>query len=285
MAILAIKGNSDRSEDIKKLFTDLGASEIYFECCDENYLYFMSDDKKVTCIPNQLDNIYRNQLFKVYTIDELEKQFPFRVGDIVTFDIYTGVKGLKKEKTSGIKSMSWLRELNEFCYITEDEGKHFAQALRVPFEPKDGDIVYVKASCDHIIIYKEDKTCINRYVNLHDYKYLYTDESIVCDKDAVTEIRPATEEEKKKLFDKLAEEGWEWDAEKREIIKLKWRPNLKDTYWYPLSYTSHFNPFYFKWFDSDFDRARFESGWCFRTEEECQAFCDKLNQAIEGVKP
>ena len=30
---------------------------------------------------------------------------------------------------------------------------------------------------------------------------------------------------------------------------------------------------------------REKRGWIFSTEEECQALCDKLNEAIKNVKP
>ena len=33
-----------------------------------------------------------------------------------------------------------------------------------------------------------------------------------------------TEEEKKKIFDKLAEEGYEWKADTKELVTLKWKP-------------------------------------------------------------
>ena len=279
MAILAIKGNSDRSEDIKKLFTDLGASEIYFECCDENYLYYMSHDKKVTCIPDQPGSFYLNQLLKVYTIEEFETQFPFRVGDIVVFDIYTGVKGFKKGKTSGIKSMCWLHEFNEVCYITEDEGKHFAQAFRVLFEPKDGDVV----ACEGYIFLCKSHLGDNEILVYCGYSFY--EDRVLEDGRVYYADHIATEEEKRKLFDKLKEKGLAWDAEKKELVKLKWEPNIEEEYWFPSTNISTFTPLYIEWTDSVFDRARFESGWIFRSEEECQAFCDKLNQAIERVEP
>ena len=105
--------------------------------------------------------------------------------------------------------------------------------------------------------------------------------------DSATFIRPATEEEKQKLFDKLKEEGYEWDAEKKEIVKLKWEPKEGEKYYRPaFSYSSFW--VYSHVFKEAFrdNLARYlNNGWIFKTEEECRAFCDKLNEAINSVKP
>lgn len=76
----------------------------------------------------------------------------------------------------------------------------------VKFEPKDGDIVYVKTDYENIIIYKEQPNKLGRYVNYIDKKQMYYLRNDFCGSYAdIIEIRPATEEEKKELFDKLAE--------------------------------------------------------------------------------
>lgn len=154
------------------------------------------------------------------------------------------------------------------------------------FEPKDGDILFIESSCDNIIIYKESDYGICRYVNFYDNRCLYTDNTTVCDKDDVKVIRPATEEEKKLLFDKLKEEGYEWDAEKKEVVKLKWKPKVGDTYYRP-----DFNRCMFMCYERRcrYDTMRYikdciEKGWCFKTKEECQEFCNRLNNTINQVK-
>ena len=156
------------------------------------------------------------------------------------------------------------------------------------FEPKDGDVVYQSCFKD------ESRWCIyivKEYTGLTSIPYVFIDNdgyepnmSCIChtDKDF---IRPATEEEKKLLFDKLAEEGYEWDAEKRELVKLKWRPKYNDNYWSPSLFVNEFIPWMNSWKNSKIGNKRLEKGWVFRTEEECQAFCDKLDEAINSVKP
>ena len=108
-----------------------------------------------------------------------------------------------------------------------------------------------------------------------------------CNRNTEPNYRPATEEEKQKLFDKLKEEGYEFDFEKKELVKLKWKPKLGETYYRPdfqhckfICYsgiTDYKKMIYIK--------DHINKGWVFRTKDECQAFCDRLNEAISSVKP
>ena len=153
------------------------------------------------------------------------------------------------------------------------------------FEPKDGDIVYVKSSCENIIIYKENGSEIGRYVNLSDNEYFYTDNNVVCSKDSVKEIRYATEAEKKLLFDKIEAKGYEWLADERKLVKKKWKPMAGQGYYIPAICNAQFKAVKEDWSDDDMDVLYFNKGWVFCTEEECQKFCDKLNEAISSIKP
>ena len=101
--------------------------------------------------------------------------------------------------------------------------------------------------------------------------------------------RPATKEEKQKLFDKLAVKGWKLDSEKRKLVKLKWKPSVGQHFYYP-EYDNGYCEFIIKAFTYAFedqierDKA-IAKGWCFKTSKECQDFCDRLNEAINSVKP
>lgn len=95
-------------------------------------------------------------------------------------------------------------------------------------------------------------------------------------------IRHANEEEKEFLNERLKNEGLEWDAEKCELVKSKWEPEEGD----PV-FTAHWilNCGTFE-VARTFWNARTVLGrrdWVFRTEEEAQALCDKLNEAIKDV--
>ena len=107
-----------------------------------------------------------------------------------------------------------------------------------------------------------------------------------CYSDSATWVRYATEEEKQKLLDKLKEEGYEFDFEKKELIKLKWKPKYDEEYWCPSwLYSDGIIPYFAQWSNSKADNIYQNKGWVFRTKEECEQFCSKLNNVIEGVKP
>ena len=148
------------------------------------------------------------------------------------------------------------------------------------FEPKDGDVVAINEG-SQIFVCKE---------YLRDggiYAYFGWDllSNVIFDEGEWDVDRYATFEEKRKLFDKLKEEGWEWKPDTKELVKLKWKPKLGDDYWM-VDYK--FFKFYcagWTWKNSTYEIDAYNNGYVFRTDEECQEFCDKLNQAIEGVKP
>ena len=153
------------------------------------------------------------------------------------------------------------------------------------FEPKDGDVVVCEVfGSIQLFICKEyeDECCCFCYCF-----YDLEEESIVFDSSASYSVeRFATEEEKQKLFDKLKEEGYEFDFEKKELVKLKFIPNEGERFWFPLHYAGsiRFKPLS-TLFNKGRDKECLHKGWCFKTEEECQEFCDRLNEAISSVKP
>ena len=157
---------------------------------------------------------------------------------------------------------------------------------------KDGDII----TCGHhdcggfqwTAILQGEIECISDNMFIGDYCSLDCEGEFLVHNsgsDSATWVRYATEEEKKKLFDKLKEEGYEFDFEKKELVKSRWKPEINQQYWSPSAYAARFDPWNFAWSNSSIGKCRYDIGWVFRTKEECQVFCDKFNLAIEGVKP
>ena len=157
------------------------------------------------------------------------------------------------------------------------DGVMVVSPKEVKFEPKDGDVV--TDGDGSLFIYKESLNGSNVYVIVKDnfvvFKPVYT----------YNFYRFATEEEKKKLFDKLAEEGYEFDFENKELVKLKWKPKGNELYFTPDFFYSWFTHGECRWDNDRADNARYNNGWVFRTKEECQVFCNRLNNAINSVKP
>ena len=181
-----------------------------------------------------------------------------------------------------------IKQGNEMMDATIEmvDGVMVVSPKEVKFEPKDGDVVFQKGAFEWIFIYKDCCTVeAYEYVSLKlsDNKLYFPDGGHVG---YINTLIPATEEEKKKLFDKLAEEGYEWNPDTKEIIKLKWRPKEGEEFWLPLYYTA---PVEFKPITSLLNKGRdkviLDKGWVFKTKEECQEFCNRLNDAINSVKP
>ena len=110
-----------------------------------------------------------------------------------------------------------------------------------------------------------------------------------CNRNTEPNYRPATEEEKQKLFDKIKEGGYELDAEKKELVKLKWKPKVGEQYCHPsCSITNdgiRFDSACTINTETLFDMKILKHKIAFKTEKECQAFCNRLNDAINSVKP
>lgn len=163
------------------------------------------------------------------------------------------------------------------------DGVMVVSPKEVKFEPKDGDVVDCEDyGCLELFIFKEriDETECTCYCY-----YCEKDNSLCVDNDEYIVSRFATEEEKKILFDKLEEKGYEFDFEKKELIKLKWKPKYCEVYWTPYINNSVFVPIDCTWTGSDVGNDRYKKGWVFKTREECKEFCNRLNDAINSVKP
>lgn len=95
-------------------------------------------------------------------------------------------------------------------------------------EFKDGDIVALMVrKCTHIAIFQSrQETYIGFHAVLCNNEQLLLEEPFRED-DGDIELRPATDSEKQQLFDALTKEGKAWDSEKKAIVDLKPKVELK----------------------------------------------------------
>lgn len=103
--------------------------------------------------------------------------------------------------------------------------------------------------------------------------------------DSATWVRYATEEEKQKLFDKIDAEGYEWNPDERKLVRKKWKPIEYEMFYCPILNTTTFGVYADGWTGYNSKLELLNKGWVFRTKEECEQFCRRLNQAIEEIKP
>ena len=132
------------------------------------------------------------------------------------------------------KTEEWEKTENSKNYISKIErvmnGKLNLQTLEIQTQPefKDGDIVaLVVRKCTHIAIFQSRQEA---YIGFH---------AVLCQNDELLleepfredvgdiELRLATDSEKQQLFAALEKEGKRWDAEKKQIVDLKPKIELK----------------------------------------------------------
>lgn len=154
------------------------------------------------------------------------------------------------------------------------DGVMVVSPKEVKFEPKDGDVVTVTTETggNYTCFFKG---CVSgdvySYGGLNNLYNMLFGVGLVCCSKKIKTIYSATEEEKKKLFDKIAEEGFEFDFEKKELVKLKWKPKEGEEFWLPLycAYPSEFKPIK-SLLNKGIDKAILDKGCHFKTKEECQ---------------
>lgn len=98
-------------------------------------------------------------------------------------------------------------------------------------EFKDGDILCIIDNSNdyhYILIYKgQDKEHIYRYVTMFADNSLHIRKDANLTKPEDYSMRYATDEEKQQLFEALAKENKAWDAEKKQVVDLKPKVELK----------------------------------------------------------
>lgn len=229
------------------------------ECQSQNGVQFNLDEYGRYCIEGECI------LFPSKEMQDWEK-FAWKRGDVLvggcktivfdgfTDDTYTLFKGKYclqedrySDKTTYINEDKGL--LTKYFHIPEQctaqayikviekrlGGKLDLKTLGVEKEQpefKDGDIVAVDLDRKIIRIFKEKKNenniCWGKYYIgfsfNNDGKLIQTFKNYTAD---CSSDRLATEEEKQQFFDALAKEGKAWDAEKKQIVDLKPKVELK----------------------------------------------------------
>ena len=113
-------------------------------------------------------------------------------------------------------------------------GKLNLETLEIEKQPKfkDGDILYVKTKLgsEYIMINKlseEVKTAFYVACNLSSKKIFWNRIHSVCRDEEIGILRQVTDYEKSQLFEALAKKGKAWDSEKKAIVDLKPKVELK----------------------------------------------------------
>lgn len=134
-----------------------------------------------------------------------EKEVIFRSGELVVCKDVIG-------DISGVYTCGELCRLGYRLVLTDIEKQIIEERKKPEWEPQDGDICYAETKSGaqkFIIIYNHQDWSLEYGVKsgkwrlVEDFSWLYST------------IRPATEDEKQKLFDAMSKQGKRWNAEKK----------------------------------------------------------------------
>ena len=187
-------------------------------------------------------------------------KFAWKKGDILVSndnDIHIIFKGFSKDDYTTFEGKHWISvskkrhisclnvENTQDYHIEDDKGatqtyintiekrlgcKPNLETLEIDKQPefKDGDIVTITFNWGEDIVYifkSEDSNSYSYYAWLNGSIPTIIESS--HPKSDIYTVRLSTEQEKQKLFEALAKEGKAWDAEKKQIVDLKPKVELK----------------------------------------------------------
>ena len=144
------------------------------------------------------------------------------------FDGMPNAQTAKYIKLDDNTAYGYIRELEKRC-----GGVLNIKTLKIEKHPefKDGDVLFVKCNDSAFIeIFEYSKKngdlCDHASLDITNQILDISGKYIIC-KDEITELRLATEEEKQQLFSALEKEGKAWDSDKKAIVDLKPKVELK----------------------------------------------------------
>ena len=146
-----------------------------------------------------------------------DKEIIFRSGEVVVFK-YTNYKASTNFTCSELFRRGYRLVLTDIEQQIIEERKKF--------EPQDGEVCYLRGNYKWIFIRKGGSWCSDMYAALDlERGGLYYNNRITIE--LPKELRPATEDEKRMLFDAMAKERKRWNAEKKVVEDIK--PVNEDT--------------------------------------------------------
>ena len=166
------------------------------------------------------DDTYTNFYSKHYLNSEDENNIKYNEAFLCTTERYS----LEDKDTA----QTYINTIEKHL-----DGKLNIETLEIEKQPefKDGDIAYADYGNKQAVFIVSGKTDLsegyNSFIAL-DLRGLTLDMGCMSFfKEDLCKLRLATGEEKQKLFDALAKEGKAWDAEKKQIVDLKPKAELK----------------------------------------------------------
>jgi hypothetical protein len=236
-----IQGNKDKADQIKAAFEAKGfiprIAPMYYGI--ESVLFFTGTDDYIyeTSSPWVMDII---KTHPDYSELELPVEPKFKKGDWIACDADSFTLSIKSLKDGNY----YFHQGASLPIKDIDEHYH----LWTIADAKDGDVLAINwhednDSWEKIIIFKNyhakgvkgliKQPCVEGYGNtFKNGKLAFREEVPYYSRTWTRNLQPATKEQRDLLFQKMKENGCEWDAEKKELKKIQTHYNI-----------SNFNPF------------------------------------------
>lgn len=155
--------------------------------------------------------------------------------------------------------------------------------IKLPEKWKDGDLLVHTDNngSTEYAVYKETEEfneytqpyCILTYASVN--KHVYGINTIVF-KD---EWKLASDKEHKEFYDLLHKHGVDWNAEKKQLVDWKWKPNDGEEYYHILSNGTVRS---YTWLDDTLDNSYFNIGNCFQYREEAEVMAEKIKKLLNA---
>lgn len=159
--------------------------------------------------------------------------------------------------------------------------------LHLPEQWKDGDVLINKDKTDYKVFLKYDSDsdttfyaynvsiCVNGIITKC-LGSIWHGDMLLCYRE---DYYLATSKEIEQFHNILHKAHKEWDAEKKQLVDWKWKPNERDYYYYISSLGKVIGTTYL---DTDSDKSSFDFGNCFCTEEEANTMAEKIKKLLKG---
>lgn len=158
-------------------------------------------------------------------------------------------------------------ETSEIAKIIRDNYRE----IKLPEKWKDGDIIYSPKFGTFAVYGYNNPTTVYCRVSKNDL-VPYLTRAMKYD------YRLATPQEIEQFHELLHKHNKEWDAEKKQVVDWKWKPNDNEEYYYILSDGKVRSC---AWLDDEIDTSRFIIGNCFKTKEEAEAIAEKFKKLLK----
>lgn len=227
-----IQGNKEKADKIKAAFEAKGY-KCEHNCDSMNFLYYTINNHVTT---TGIQSHTRQLIMRLaelgdYSELELPVQPKFKVGDwVVKKDGTTIYGGNYAEQITIIESEEWDKRIwfSSTTWLWENDIRLWTIA-----DAKDGDVLVTTKIRSCPFIYRK-----TNYNNNLAYYYAGIDgngdfcegclKRTLCHFGSVSDVIPATKEQRDLLFAKMKEAGYEWDAEKKELKKILKHYDIKN---------------------------------------------------------